>query len=143
VAFVALGITACSKTPGPGSPGRIYAASLRRIGTVDERFQSYNIEMVEVIGGRFWKPYRDIDALLKAQSSVTQSNKDAAAVPAGTDPNLYEQRPPIDLTNPRLRKLAAALAHVSVRDVTSSIDIPKGLPYHALTRTWDGARISS
>ena len=27
------------------------------IGTVDERFQSYNIEMVEVIGGRFWKPY--------------------------------------------------------------------------------------
>ena len=28
-----------------------------RIGTVDDRFQSYNVEMVEVIGGRFWKPY--------------------------------------------------------------------------------------
>jgi hypothetical protein len=40
---------------------------MRKIGTVDERFQSYNVEMVEVIGGRFWKPYRDIDALLKAQ----------------------------------------------------------------------------
>src|SRR6202051_5283645 len=79
------------------------------IGTVDERFQSYNIEMVEVIGGRFWKPYRDIDALLKAQSSFTQSSKDAAAVPAGMDPNLYQQHPPIDLTNPRLGKLAAAL----------------------------------
>jgi hypothetical protein len=82
---------------------------MRKIGTVDERFQSYNIEMVEVIGGRFWKPYRDIDALLKAQSSVAQSNKDAAGAPAGMDPNLYQQRPPIDLTNPRLRKLAAAL----------------------------------
>ena len=32
-------------------------AKMPAIGTVDERFQSYNIEMVEVIGGRFWKPY--------------------------------------------------------------------------------------
>src|ERR1700688_4074461 len=115
VAFVALGITACSKAPGPSSPGRIDAASMPLVGTVDERFQSYNIEMVEVIGGRFWKPYRDIDALLKAQSSFTQSNKDAAAVPAGMDPNLYQQRPPIDLTNPRLRKLAAALGPAYMR----------------------------
>ena len=28
-------------------------AKMPTIGTVDERFQSYNIEMVEVIGGRF------------------------------------------------------------------------------------------
>jgi len=28
-----------------------------RIGTVDERFRSFNIEMVEVTGGRFWAPY--------------------------------------------------------------------------------------
>jgi hypothetical protein len=28
-----------------------------RLGTVDERFQSYNVEMLEVTGGRFWKPY--------------------------------------------------------------------------------------
>ena len=116
VAFAALGITACStKAPGPGSPGSIDPASMRRIGTVDERFQSYNIEMVEVIGGRFWKPYRDIDALLKAQSSIAQSNKDAAGAPAGMDPNLYQQRPPIDLTNPRLRKLAAGLGPAYVR----------------------------
>jgi len=115
VAFAAFGITACSKAPGPGSAGRIDAASMQKIGTVDERFQSYNVEMVEVIGGRFWKPYKDIDAVLKAQSSVTQSNKDRAAVPAGMDPNLYQQRPPIDLSNPRLRKLAAALGPAYVR----------------------------
>ena len=41
-------------------------AKMAAIGTVDERFQSYNIEMVEVIGGRFWKPYA---------SSATNSNK--------------------------------------------------------------------
>ena len=115
VAFVGLGITACTKAPGPASAGRIDAPSMRKIGTVDDRFQSYNVEMVEVIGGRFWKPYRDVDALLKTQSSVGQSNEDAAAAPAGMDPNLYHQRPPIDLTNPRLRKLAAALGPAYVR----------------------------
>jgi hypothetical protein len=31
------------------------------------------------------------------------------------DPALYRQRPPIDLTNPRLRKLAAALGPAYVR----------------------------
>src|SRR5260370_27392049 len=128
VAFVALGITACSKAPGPSSPGRIDAASMPLVGTVDERFQSYNIEMVEVIGGRFWKPYRDIDALLKAQSSFTQSNKDAAAVPAGMDPNLYEQRPPIGLPKPRLPKLAAApgAPHIRVRGTwANTAHLPK------------------
>ncbi len=113
--LAALAMTACAKAPEPGSLGRIDVARLRQIGTVDERFQSYNIEMVEVIGGRFWKPYRDIDALLKAQSTIAQSSKDAAGAPVGMDPNLYQQRPPIDLTNPRLRKLAAALGPAYVR----------------------------
>lgn len=111
VALATLGIVACSKAPAPGSSARIDSANLRRIGAVDERFQSYNVEMVEVTGGRFWKPYKDIDALLKAQSSETRS----AAVPAGMDPNLYQQRPPIDLSNSRLRKLAAALGPAYVR----------------------------
>jgi len=32
----------------------IAPASMPRIGTIDQRFQSYNIEMVEVTGGDFW-----------------------------------------------------------------------------------------
>ena len=35
-------------------------ATMKRVGTVDERYQSYNVEMLEVTGGRFWKPYKDI-----------------------------------------------------------------------------------
>src|ERR1035441_5110966 len=35
------------------APGKMPA-----IGTVDERYQSYNIEMLEVTGGRFWAPYK-------------------------------------------------------------------------------------
>ncbi len=68
-----------------------------RIGTVDERFQSYNVEMIEVTGGNFWKPY-----------GPTTPDRHS---------DLYEYRPPIDLTNPRLRKLAAVgfdLSHLSL-----------------------------
>jgi hypothetical protein len=81
------------------------------IGTVDERFQSYNIEMVEVIGGRFWKPYRSTTNKSKAQEPATQEG----STPAGIDPNLYQYRKPINLSNPRLRKLAEALGPAYVR----------------------------
>jgi heparanase 1 len=84
---------------------------MARIGTVDERFQSYNIEMVEVIGGRFWKPYGSATNESKAQELAPQ----AGFTPAGIDPNLYRYRAPIDLANPRLRKLAAALSPAYVR----------------------------
>src|ERR1700693_6043725 len=81
------------------------------IGTVDERFQSYNIEMVEVIGGRFWKPYGSTTNKSKAQEPAPKED----FTPAGIDPNLYQYRAPIDLSNPRLRKLAAALGPAYVR----------------------------
>ena len=68
-------------------------ANMRRIGTVDERFQSYNIEMVEVTGGPFWKPYA-------AQTSAN---------------GLFSERKPKDLSNARLRKLAAALSPALMR----------------------------
>jgi heparanase len=85
-------------------------AKLPRVGTVDERFASYNIEMAEVTGGNFWKAYH-------GHNSATEGGKPAqsASTPAGMDPNLYQYRPPINLTNPRLRKLAAALGPAYVR----------------------------
>src|SRR5664279_1004498 len=45
----------------------IAPASLPRIGTIDPRFQSYNIEMIEITGGRFWKPYRPEQGFLLAR----------------------------------------------------------------------------
>ena len=70
-------------------------AKMARIGTIDQRFQSYNVEMVEVTGGRFWRPYGP---------NTSDSHSD-----------LYAYRPPIDLTNARLRKLASALAPAYLR----------------------------
>src|SRR6266567_8655560 len=74
-------------------------ANMPAIGTVDKRFQSYNIEMLEVTGGRFWKPYKDSES-----GSATKAN-----------PDLYQYRPPINLGQARLRKLAAALGPVYLR----------------------------
>lgn len=70
-------------------------ASMPRIGSVDERFQSYNIEMVEVTGGPFWKPY------------------DAPG--GGTHSGLFSERKPKDLGDARLRSLAAALSPAFMR----------------------------
>ena len=39
------------------SPVSVNPARMPALGTVDQRFQSYNVEMLEVTGGRFWKPY--------------------------------------------------------------------------------------
>jgi heparanase 1 len=101
---IELGISA---EPIPVAP-----ATMARLNVVDERFQSYNIEMVEVTGGRFWKPY--------ASQRPAGEKTDAAAsqrggTPAGVNPDLFEYRPPIDLSNARLRKLASALGPAYMR----------------------------
>src|SRR5205807_1608567 len=41
--------------------------------------------------------------------------RQAGAAPAGLDPNLFQYRPPIDLSNSRLRKLATALGPAYIR----------------------------
>jgi heparanase 1 len=85
-------------------------ARLARIGTVDDRFQSYNIEMIEITGGRFWKPYSSKPGVSPAQPPPSGTD-----TPPGMDSNLYQYRRPIDLTNARLRKLSSALAPAFLR----------------------------
>ncbi|HXS74905.1 MAG TPA: hypothetical protein VN753_01925 [Terracidiphilus sp.] len=109
-AFLALGASAAScvgfaqdKVPREVVPGK-----MQKIAQVDPRFLSYNIEMVEVIGGRFWAPYK--------QGTTADAPKPPDPnMPAGIDPNLFQQRKPIDLSNPRLLKLATALSPAYVR----------------------------
>jgi hypothetical protein len=112
VLLAVLGAAAFSTAPHGGSSPAIIPANMPRIGTVEERFQSYNVEMVEVIGGRFWKPYsKQTDATPNVQPSARQSG----ANPVGTNAAIFQQRPPINLSNPRLRKLAAALGPAYMR----------------------------
>ena len=92
--------------------GQVIAATvspstLPQLATIDERFQSYNVEMAEVIGGNFWIPY--------AKRRPTAMAKRSTTFEIGTDPTVFEKRAPVDLASARLRKLAAALGPAYVR----------------------------
>lgn len=82
-----------------GSPSPVLRlpnmASLDIVARVDQRFQSYNVEMAEIIGARFWAPY----------------NKD------GTTPaDRYRERTPLDLRgNKRFRVMTGALGPAYMR----------------------------
>jgi hypothetical protein len=80
-------------------------ARMRATGSVDPRYASFNVEMAEVTGGRFWKPYH---ASAK-QTAGAAAHAEDHSQPPGMSDSLYQYRPPIDLSNPRLRMLAREL----------------------------------
>jgi hypothetical protein len=104
-ALGALLIVCFSGSSAAASELRLDARALPVIATIDERFQSYNVEMAQIIGAPFWKPY--------AHMSPVAEHRGISA--AGLGPNLLEARPPVDLYDPRLRNLAAALGPAYVR----------------------------
>jgi hypothetical protein len=85
-----------------------------RIAAVDPRYQSYNVEMAEVIGGNFWKPYTPAN-IAEMRFKAAHASSAASAGVAGEDTTMFQQRAPIDLANARLRKLAHALGPAYVR----------------------------
>ena len=97
----------------------IVPAELPPVGTIDERFQSFNIEMVEVTGGPFWKPYPAIDGVAKpyetARSATPEKTDRKTDEKTGKKSDLFANRSPIDLTNARLRKFASALSPAYLR----------------------------
>jgi Glycosyl hydrolase family 79, N-terminal domain len=104
ISIVLAALTASASVAGEWS---VTPASMARVGTVDERYQSYNIEMVEVTGGEFWKPYGPEPGVWAALPPPN--------TPVPKNSNLFQYRPPIDLTNARLRMLASALAPAYLR----------------------------
>ena len=123
-------------------------AKMPKLGTVDFRFASYNVEMVEVTGGRFWKPYKSTTAPDAAKPNpATEANQQV-----GVSNSLFQYRSPIDLSNPRLRKLAANLGPAYVRvsgswanstyfqddDLPALKDPPKGFRGVLTRAEWKG-----
>ena len=89
---------------------KIDPGHMSKLGSVDARYLSYNVEMVEVTGGRFWRPYASV-----ARGANAGGTTPGAGQQAGDNSTLYEYRPPLDLSNARLRKLAAALGPAYMR----------------------------
>jgi len=114
--FVALAALAqvCASTALGADPQTVDPAKMARLATVDPRFLSYNVEMSELTGGLFWKPYDEI----------AQAAGGGSAPPGSAE--FYDQlkRPlkPVDLSNPQLRRLAAALAPAYVRSSGNAAD---------------------
>ncbi len=109
VGIVALITVACELAPAicaQTSTVALNPEAMPAIAHVDQRFQSYNIEMIEVTGGRFWAPYK---------AGGDQPAEKQQPGPAGMPASLYRYRPPADLNNPKLEKLAAALGPAYVR----------------------------
>lgn len=92
-------------------PIKVAPSKMSKLGTVSSRFLSYNIEMEEVTGGPFWKPYKSFGKISSAGQTAKHTAKHG---PLGRM-NLYQYRPPINLGNPRLRKLAEALSPAYLR----------------------------
>ncbi|WHO37931.1 hypothetical protein PMI04_015335 [Sphingobium sp. AP49] len=80
-----------------------------RIAKVDDQYQAYNVEMVEVVGGRFWAPYPKPGEAAPKPSVGPSGGVDMAAV-------MFRKRDPINLkTDLRLRNLARALGPTYIR----------------------------
>jgi len=65
--LTALGAMLSSPAHSRATSTALVPASMSSIGTVEERFQAYNVEMLEVTGGRFWKPYKEFGSELQQQ----------------------------------------------------------------------------
>ena len=85
----------------------INLSNARKVATIDERYQSFNVEMVEVVGGNFWIPYDKID--------TTKRPSTDSGTAVGVSKSLYRAVEPIDLYGKRLRMLAAALGPTYMR----------------------------
>ena len=85
---------------------QLKAEGQRMIRTVDSRLVSYNVEMTEVTGGTFWKEYTLEEIAGRGKFPMIGIKNKAS---------LMQVYPPVDLNNPRLRKLAKELGPVWVR----------------------------
>lgn len=147
-AVLVAGAAACFAGQDGKAPATVAPGKMAKVGTIDERFQSYNIEAVQVTGGRFWKPF----AKAAESKPVDEKPKPASAAQVGMDPSLYEYRAPINLSNARLRKLAKALGPAYVRvsgtwmnstyfqdsDAAAPAEPPKGFNSVLTRAEWKG-----
>lgn len=80
--------------------------NLKKIRTIDERLTSYNVEMTEVTGGTFWKEYTP---------EQIAGNGKFPMIGIKDKDSMMQVYPPVDLSNPKLRKLANEIGPVWVR----------------------------
>lgn len=140
-----LGLGGC--TDGAGDA--IDPTEMTKVGEVSDRYQSYNIEMVEVVGGDFWRPYSQMER--DADGHIVFPEIGEGYDVSKKDSPMYMKLDPIDLTNPRIRALARGLAPAYVRvsgtwanaiyfqdDGEEALPAPYGFVNVLTARQWSG-----
>jgi hypothetical protein len=91
--MAAIGMVAAS-TPGVAQVllVAVAPATMARLGSVSDRFQSHNVEMLEITGGRFWKPYKEIGKPMAQPAATSGIEAESANTPAGMSRDLYQYR---------------------------------------------------
>ncbi|WP_163326240.1 hypothetical protein [Draconibacterium mangrovi] len=77
---------------------KLNLSDLKLVGQIDEKYQSFNIEMCEVVGGDFWIPY---DLLVSSKKGDFEA--------------LKRTIPPVNLYERKLRTLTTALGPMYIR----------------------------
>jgi len=84
VGAAAMIILAAAHGPSRRATG-VAPRDMPRLATIDDRYESYNIEMVEVTGGNFWRPYTS-----QGIATLTAKAKQASA----SGPTAFSGLPP-------------------------------------------------
>ena len=89
-------------------------AAMPAVSTVDARYQSFNVEMVRVVGDS-GKSYDEKSPTNPGSGSAGAAPDSHGAAPQALRGKMPESWRPINLADPRLRKLAAALGPTYIR----------------------------
>lgn len=104
-ATVLLALAATGANCATAAPLSLEPQTMPAIASVDERYLSYNVEMAEVVGGKFWKPYPKEGQPAQHGPTVKDTAPSAsrqATIQIGQDPSMFEARPPVNLYDARL-----------------------------------------
>lgn len=113
LAIVALAMAGCTTQPKNDAALTLDPASMTTVGQVSERYQSYNVEMVEVVGGTFWRPYAQMEK--DENGNVIFPELGEGYDVSAKNDRMYIKLQPIDFSNPRLIALARGLAPAYMR----------------------------
>ena len=98
--LIGISLSCTSQKEATDAASGIDFSNMKEIAVVDQRYQSVNVEMCEVVGGEFWVPYHLIDtAKVRAQGFAA----------------LKRSIPAINLYDEKLRTLAKGLGPMYIR----------------------------
>lgn len=121
---------------------------LSKIREMDTRVQSYNIEMTELTGGTFWKPYTKEQVAGTEAFPTSDNMQEMMKIMQG----MQTKQPAINLYNKKIRTLAKAFGPIIIRisgswanrtyydlDNHTNGIVPEGFEYVLTKEQWQGA----